>query len=65
MERVVRLGVSPTGCAFGNPGACLAGRRPNQESGIIDSLRFMILHSNFIKPYSEEHVLATLLIRAF
>lgn len=65
VERVVRLGVSPTGCAFGNPGACLAGRRPNQESGIIDSLRFMILHSNFIKPYSEEHVLATLLIRAF
>ena len=31
----------------------------------VDSLRYLICNENFIKSYSEEHVLATLLTRAF
>ena len=64
VERIVRLGRSPTRCAFGPPSAHRVGDR-SSPSGISDSLRAMIMHSNFIKPYSEEHILATLLIRAF
>ena len=89
VERIVRLGRSPTRCAFGPPlapNSSLSDLFPKQQqkysvtlvmtdrhrvgdrsspSGISDSLRAMIMHSNFIKPYSEEHILATLLIRAF
>jgi len=64
VERVVRLGLSPTRCALGPPSARRVGGE-SSASGITDSVRTMIMHSNFIKPYSEEHVLATLLIRAF
>ena len=35
------------------------------RDGVVDSLRYLICNENFIKPYSEEHVLATLLTRAF
>ena len=35
------------------------------RDGVVDSLRYLICNENFIKPYSEEHVLATLLNRAF
>ena len=35
------------------------------KCGIVDSLKNLIMTENFIKPYSEEHILATLLVRAF
>ena len=35
------------------------------RDAVVDSLRYPIWNENFIKPYSEEHVLATLLTRAF
>ena len=34
-------------------------------SGIVDSLKVLIMHGNFIKPYPEQHVLASFLTRAF
>ena len=36
-----------------------------QEDGIVDSLKMLIAHENFIKVYSEEHTLVSLLTRAF
>ena len=35
------------------------------DCGIIDSIRYMIMHDNFTKPYSDEHALAVLLTKAF
>ena len=35
------------------------------RDGVVDSIRYLICNGNFKKPYSEEHVLATLLTRAF
>jgi hypothetical protein len=58
--RLVESGLSPVSCAFNR---FLIPR--NTESGIADSLRSLLMHENFIKPYSEQHVLAGLLTRAF
>ena len=35
------------------------------HDGVVESLRFLILHENFIKPYSSEHIIASLLTKAF
>ena len=60
VERLVSYGLSPTMCAFNKfylptePGC-----------GVVDSLRHLLMHQNFIKPYSEEHLLTSLLTSAF
>ena len=47
------------------------GSRPSRSSqicdghGVVDSLKFLVFHENFIKPYKEEHLLVSLLTRAF
>ena len=38
---------------------------PRSENGIVDSLRTLIYSENFLKPYSEEHLLVKLLTKAF
>ena len=35
------------------------------RNGIVDSLRYLLMHEHFLKPYSEENVLASLLVKAF
>ena len=37
----------------------------NVNDGIVDSLRYLISHENFIQPYSNEHILGVLLAKAF
>ena len=61
VDRAVLLGLSPVKSAFQKH----IVPRPYQDDGIVDSLRCVISHENFIKPYSEQHVLASLLTRAF
>ena len=34
------------------------------ESGVADTLRTLLMHEHFIKPYSEKHVMTALLLRA-
>ena len=61
VERAVSAGLSPTRCAF------VKYKKPTfvRECGVTDSLRTLLMHENFIKPYSEEQTLASLLTRAF
>ena len=61
VHRLVSCGLSPTYCAFNN----IRKQTWCNSSGIVDSLRSLIMHTNFIKPYSEQHVLSSLLIRSF
>ena len=62
-HNIVKQGSSPVALAL--------GLKPNRakhhtdENGIVDSLRFLVFHENFIKPYKEEHLLVSLLTRAF
>ena len=37
----------------------------NVNDGVVDSLRYLISRENFIKPYSNEHILGVLLTKAF
>ena len=62
VDRLVSFGFSPTRCAFSK---IRNVRNCDSDSGMIDSIRGLLMHENFIKPYSEEHVLATLLTRSF
>jgi len=54
-------GISPTHCAFNH------FKKPvfTKDCGVIDSIRALVMHTNFIKPYSEQHVLTTLLTKSF
>ena len=64
LQRVVSAGFSPIKSLFTKQ----LNVNPEVNSprdGVVDSLRYLICNENFIKPYSEEHVLATLLTRAF
>ena len=63
IDRIIKMKLSPVKCLF---------RRviPNvieeaHHDGVVESLRFLILHDNFIKPYSSEHIIASLLSKAF
>ena len=62
VDRLVSFGLSPTRCAYNKVRKVY---NCDSDSGVVDSIRGLLMHENFIKPYSEEHVLATLLTRSF
>ena len=64
IHRLVSCGLSPTDCAFTCAKKTLQ-KDDSSNGGICDSVRNLIMHVNFIKPYSEEHVLCSLMLRAF
>ena len=62
VQRLVMHGLSPTSCMFSH----VKSKHSNATiSGTVDSLRYLLSHCNFIKPYSEEHILSYLLLRSF
>ena len=62
LDRVFNTGSSPMYLMFCKP----ANKESNFISdGVVDSLRYLIMHDTFLKPYSDEHVLATLLTLGF
>ena len=63
IDRIVDLGFSPVNVAFSNCRFRVPHYVPGD--GIVDSLRYLVYHENFIKPWAEEHVLAVLLTRCF
>ena len=64
LSRVISAGYSPTKSIFDKE-YYPSPADDTTPDGVVDSLRYLIRHENFIKPYSEEHVLATLLTKAF
>ena len=58
IDRIIQCGLSPISCALNK----LYVPNVSQPNGLVDSLRQLICHEKF---YSEEHVLARLLTRAF
>ena len=64
IHRVVEPVFSPIKCL------CIkqqftAHRANDIQDDIVDSLRHLVYHENLVKPYSAEHILATLLVKAF
>jgi hypothetical protein len=61
VSKLLSFDLSPISCVFD-----VFTRSPFiSDCGLTDSLRRLIMHENFIKPYSEEHFLATLLTRSY
>jgi hypothetical protein len=61
VSRIVQSGRSPIACLFNK----INKESVSPECGVVDSLKALIMHEHFIKPYSEQHILASLLIKAF
>jgi hypothetical protein len=61
LHRIIKQGVSPITLISGPPPK-LPG---SSNNGLCDSLRLLINHDNFLKPYSDEYFMATLLLKAF
>ena len=64
IEKLVESGDSPIKLLFDRK-YCVPYYDHNVNSGVVDSLRYLIMHSNFLKPYSDEHIIASLLVKAF
>ena len=63
IDRIIKMKLSPVKCLFRRmiPNAI----EEAHHDGVVESLRYLILHENFIKPYSSEHIIASLLTKAF
>ena len=66
LEKVVVAGYSPLQVIFGkHKFACTYGDFNEQNDGMTDSLNFLLHHDEYNKPWSDEHILATLLTKAY
>ena len=61
LSRIIYMGMSPVKCALRKHKYTTT----QQSNGIIDSLRQLFFNEHFIKPYSCEHFMVSLLIKAF
>ena len=60
--RLIDMGVSPL------HGAINKSSQPRiqvSEDGYVDSLRYLLIHENFVKPWSTEYMLTKLLVKSF
>ena len=65
-ERLVNCDLSPVLCCFNKRMLSSESTHSSfNNCGLVDSLRTLLMHENFIKPYSDEHILATLLTKSF
>ena len=66
VTRIHNYGISPIAAFLGRhdltSGKPLTSTHPD---GIVDSLKYLLFHENFQKPWGYEHTLATLLTKAF
>ena len=75
IDRIIECGFSPIDIAFSDSTSFrsrVAGDDPiagatlrGLGDGVVDSLKYLVFHENFIKPWADEHVLAVLLTRCF
>ena len=64
LNKIVNLSLSPLD--IGIPlSRSHCGTVKEGSNGIIDSMRQLIMHEHFIKPWSQEHILLKLLTKAF
>ena len=64
LDRVIKAGADLLKLLSDN----LPSTRPEinrEEDGLVDTLRFLLHHEDYNKPRSEEHILLTLLTKAF
>ena len=62
LDRVIKAGYNPLNLILSKP---KFRQSSSTEDGIVDSLRHLLHHENYQKPWSQEHMIATLLTKAF
>ena len=62
LDRVIKAGYNPINLIFNKP---KFKQNSTNEDGLVDSLRELLHHENYQKPWSMEHLLANLLTKAF
>ena len=62
LDRVVRAGYKPLNLILKKP---KIAQNTMNEDGLVDSLKDLLHHENYQKPWSQEHMLANLLTKAF
>ena len=67
LYKVVNYGQDPLKIIFDHPSkwACTECEMINEENGLTDSLKYLLNHEEYNKPWSEEHILVTLLTKAY
>ena len=65
LDRLVKTGVNPLKLILDKPSSSLDCDINKEEGGLIDSLRFLLHNKKYNKASSEEHILFTLLTKAF
>ena len=63
LDKIVSFGYSPAECAFAK--RCNKYKYKSVKDGVVDSLKTLIYTENFVKSWSSEHILTTLLLKAF
>ena len=64
LHKIVCNGYSSILAAFIDPKTFYVTDTPH-NNGIVDTMKYLLCQDNFIQPYAEEHVLLSLLTKAF
>jgi hypothetical protein len=62
VDRIVNMDVSPVSVMVSTR---KSSHDRNYSDGVVDSLRSLLLHENYIKPWSMEYLMVKLLARSF
>ena len=63
VDRLIKNGASPTELLFKN--IKTMKRNCSQSDGVVDSLRSLLMHENYVKPWSNEYILVKFLTKSF
>ena len=61
IDRIVNFGLCPIKCAYDKN---VRMHLNSQPDGIVESLKQLLYHDNYIKPWSDQHILTVLLTKA-
>ena len=66
-DKVISMGISPMAIAIDLVFKCKIklSYNSNEETGLIDSLRYLLYQDNYIKPYSDKYTLVILMTKSF
>ena len=66
LDRVIKAGCDPLKIILDKqPFSCSNCDVNRKEDGMTDSLKFLLQHNDYNKPWSEEHILVTFLTKAY
>ena len=65
IDRIILAGKDPVSIMVNRPKCMYSSVNDEIDDGVVDSMRYLLTHDNYNKPWSNEHLLVTLLTKAF